>query len=245
MKKFLIICFSIAICLSLSACCMFHDWQNATCTTEKICTKCNAVEGEALGHDWQDATCTSPKSCSRCGLTEGDALGHWTDNWENSDEGDAIVLKCKLCSEVISSARKVEISIDNYDDYFELSYGDVSAGLVGEIDPHRYISRPYVCNLKDEYSIAPDAGSEVVLCYNYDWRLQQFYGGTEISEEDFAVLGTPISDRIADHYTEELIWEQDTKKLFIDGISDAEYVMFHTCENLIFTDVSGVLYLQS
>ena len=58
-------------------------------------------------------------------------------------------------------------------------------------------------------------------------------------------MGTPISNRIADHYTEEIVWAQDTKKIFVDGISDAEFVMFHTCENLVFTDVSGVLYFMA
>lgn len=31
---------------------------------------------EALGHNWVDATCTTPKTCSRCDATEGEALGH-------------------------------------------------------------------------------------------------------------------------------------------------------------------------
>lgn len=32
-----------------------HDWQEATCTTAKICSKCEETEGEALGHNWVPA----------------------------------------------------------------------------------------------------------------------------------------------------------------------------------------------
>ena len=57
-----------------------HDWADATCTAPKTCSVCDATEGEALGHDWADATCTAPKTCSVCDATEGEALGHtWVD----------------------------------------------------------------------------------------------------------------------------------------------------------------------
>ena len=48
-----------------------HDWQKATCTDPKICSKCEEQRGSALGHDWMDATCEAPKTCSICGETEG------------------------------------------------------------------------------------------------------------------------------------------------------------------------------
>lgn len=35
----------------------------------------------ALGHNWVDATCTTPKTCSRCDATEGEALGHAWGLW--------------------------------------------------------------------------------------------------------------------------------------------------------------------
>ena len=33
-----------------------HDWQEATCTESKKCSKCGATEGEALGHEWGTPT---------------------------------------------------------------------------------------------------------------------------------------------------------------------------------------------
>ena len=53
-----------------------HIWANATCTTPKTCTICNATEGTATGHFWNDATCTAPKTCAACSATEGTAIGH-------------------------------------------------------------------------------------------------------------------------------------------------------------------------
>lgn len=58
-----------------------HSWNVATCEAPKICSKCSATEGDALGHSWESATCESPKTCSRCSATEGDALGH---SWESA-----------------------------------------------------------------------------------------------------------------------------------------------------------------
>ena len=53
-----------------------HVWVDATCTSPKTCSECNATEGDALGHTWVDATCTLPKTCSVCQATEGDPAGH-------------------------------------------------------------------------------------------------------------------------------------------------------------------------
>lgn len=82
-----------------------HDWQAATCTAPRICSVCDAKDGEPLGHtwsvaaceepeqcvicgthrhwyssdlghDWELATCTVPKTCARCGLTDGEPYGH-------------------------------------------------------------------------------------------------------------------------------------------------------------------------
>ena len=63
-----------------------HEWQEATCTEPKVCTKCGETEGEALGHDWQEATCSTPKTCLRCGETEGSALGHDVVEWITTKE---------------------------------------------------------------------------------------------------------------------------------------------------------------
>lgn len=76
MKKLIAV---ILICLSvfaLGGCCFSHDWQEATCTAPKTCSKCGKTEGEPLPHTWKEATCEKPKTCSVCGATEGSPLGH-------------------------------------------------------------------------------------------------------------------------------------------------------------------------
>ena len=68
------------MCMLLTGCCLSHDWEEATCTAPKTCTKCGKTEGEVLAHDWAEATCTIPKTCKDCGAAEGEALGHtWTE----------------------------------------------------------------------------------------------------------------------------------------------------------------------
>ena len=48
--------------------------------TTYTCVRCgNTYNGDyqnILGHNWEDATCTDPKACSRCGITEGSPNGH-------------------------------------------------------------------------------------------------------------------------------------------------------------------------
>lgn len=51
-----------------------HTWADATCTSPRICTTCNANGGPAKGHNWTDASYTDPKHCTICGATEGSAL---------------------------------------------------------------------------------------------------------------------------------------------------------------------------
>ena len=73
-----------------------HNWVDATCTAPKTCSKCNATEGAAAGHNWVDATCTTPKTCSKCNATEGAAAGH---NWV-----DATCTAPKTCSKCNTTA---------------------------------------------------------------------------------------------------------------------------------------------
>ncbi len=42
------------------------------------CSACNNNYTETIkgGHNWNDATCTEAKTCSKCNTTSGDALGH-------------------------------------------------------------------------------------------------------------------------------------------------------------------------
>lgn len=57
-----------------------HEWTEANCVAPKTCSKCDNIDGDALGHTWHDADCEHPKTCEICGTAEGEALGHsWTD----------------------------------------------------------------------------------------------------------------------------------------------------------------------
>ena len=83
MKKITVLLAVIVLCaaLTLTGCgeCK-HRWMAADCTTPRICSECNASEGEPLGHTWSEADCTTPKTCSLCQQTTGDPLGHtWID----------------------------------------------------------------------------------------------------------------------------------------------------------------------
>ena len=96
MKRQILIILSALLCIALLAgCSCQHEWREATCTDPRHCSKCEAVEGEALGHTWTDADCENPKTCSRCGLTEGAASGH---NWT-----EATCTTPKICSRCSAS----------------------------------------------------------------------------------------------------------------------------------------------
>ena len=92
-KKLIVLAMFLALVLVLTGCACKHEWVEATCTVAKTCSKCEEVEGEALGHTWVDATCEAPKTCSVCGETEGEALGHtWVD-------ADCVTPKtCSVCA---------------------------------------------------------------------------------------------------------------------------------------------------
>ena len=77
MKKFWICLCVMVLCLSISGCCLSHDWAAATCTSPETCTKCGEIQGEALGHEKGDFVVTETDliaalvkyeaRCTRCG----------------------------------------------------------------------------------------------------------------------------------------------------------------------------------
>ena len=81
---------------NLSATECIHDYSEATCTSPKICIKCEATEGSSKGHMWKEATCIVSKTCSVCGVTEGSTIEH---NYQNGhctmcyDASDIVVSK--------------------------------------------------------------------------------------------------------------------------------------------------------
>ena len=100
MKRRLVI---ILVCLTvfmLCGCCLSHEWQEATCTEPKTCSKCGKTEGEALGHTWEEATCTKAKTCSICGQTEGKPLGHQATPATCTEDS-----VCSVCGEIVAKAK--------------------------------------------------------------------------------------------------------------------------------------------
>lgn len=49
-KKIMISAVLLVCALMLTGCMCEHEWTEATCTSPKTCSKCEATEGEALGH---------------------------------------------------------------------------------------------------------------------------------------------------------------------------------------------------
>ena len=101
----------ILICINLTGCCLSHDWQEATCTQPKTCSKCDKTEGEALGHKWIEATCTAPQTCNVCGATTGEKLGHtptpgeWiVDRAATCDEEGSRHGVCGVCGETVTAS---------------------------------------------------------------------------------------------------------------------------------------------
>ena len=87
----------VSFVFMVTGCCIFHDWQEATCIEAKTCILCGDTEGEALGHSWEEATCTEPKTCSVCRETEGGSEHDWARQ------------NCKICGETIG---KTVVNVD-------------------------------------------------------------------------------------------------------------------------------------
>ena len=77
MKKFVIFTLMLAMVLSMVGCGCDHQWQDATCSAPKTCTRCGETSGEALEHttgqleivsvDTAALTITYQLPCSTCG----------------------------------------------------------------------------------------------------------------------------------------------------------------------------------
>lgn len=79
MKRILLAVLLVCI-LALPGCMCMHRWEEATCSSPRLCTACGKTEGAPLGHNWAERTCETPKTCLSCGKTRGEALGHaWTE----------------------------------------------------------------------------------------------------------------------------------------------------------------------
>lgn len=76
------------------------------------------LAGCSCQHDWQDATCSTPKTCSKCGETEGDVVAHIQGEWEIVTEATYSTpgvkkAYCTLCGEVLAEESFIKERIQN------------------------------------------------------------------------------------------------------------------------------------
>ena len=134
--RFIALSLCAILLVGLYGCGCKHEWQDATCTEPKTCSKCGETEGKALGHDWTVATCTEPKTCSRCGQTEGDSLGHTWSEWTVTREATPTVKgeKKQICS--ICGAENIveyELEVLHENGYCLLSPKEIGERLTNKL----------------------------------------------------------------------------------------------------------------
>lgn len=58
-KRYILLCLTVFLLLSLSACGHTHKWEDATCTAPKTCVGCGETQGEKTRHNVpEDGICT-------------------------------------------------------------------------------------------------------------------------------------------------------------------------------------------
>ena len=111
MRKRVTILLAALFCLVLlTGCGCQHEWNEATCTAPKVCSKCGEVEGEPAGHRWESATCTAPETCTACGETKGEVLAHTFGEWQIVNETEMEHI-CDACGETETVPAEKEVLI--------------------------------------------------------------------------------------------------------------------------------------
>ena len=150
-----------------------HRFDDATCTTPKVCIRCQAEEGEPLGHDFDDATCMEAAKCKICGEIDGEPLGHnYVDNvCSVCDEVDPDSLPVGLENKVVIDSKHCDFLDGEFVDTYGNAYDNACHFYyIGNTD-----SSKAIFNINKEYktftaSIAgcPDASSEAeMIVYVY------------------------------------------------------------------------------
>lgn len=76
-----------------------HSFSVASCTTDSVCARCNKVVEQAYGHNMTTVSCTESAHCITCGYVEQEAYGH--DYCEVSCTQDSV---CSRCGDVRQKA---------------------------------------------------------------------------------------------------------------------------------------------
>ena len=126
----------LTVIVTMTGCCINHDWKEATCTQAQTCSKCGEIEGEPLGHEWIEATCTTPRTCGRCGETEGEALGH-----QLSEATYQQPATCSICGERVGDKLQADfekyglecVELNRIYDYTTQCYDDISQNTTAKL----------------------------------------------------------------------------------------------------------------
>ena len=113
----------VVLAFSLSSCECNHEWQEATCTTPRTCTKCGETIGTTLYHNYERVGCDEYLRCKDCGTdsTYSKSYHSYVGNCEeigacfycgepspkaleHTYKGNIHtgIIKCKNCNETIS-----------------------------------------------------------------------------------------------------------------------------------------------
>ena len=250
MRKHALSLLTFLLCtVLLAGCSCRHQWQEATCTTAKHCTECDAVEAEALGHDWLDATCVAPRTCSRCGLTDGNALGH---NWL-----DATCMNAKTCSIcAITEGQPLEhiwagkatlyttpwcalcgTEGDPLPGYF--AQQGLSVNIRSEL-PADYVTNTYVRHdlettgrfLASQVEIFESDSSHSAK-RGYEWRKVDIT--ISFSDSHAGLYGANVAFSLADYYHDRFLTSAEKRDRFSVTYNDKKYQCMVTYENVEFS----------
>ena len=259
-KTILMLLTAFGLTALLAGCGCQHTWLEADCDTPKTCSKCAAVEGEALGHSWTEADCEHPRTCSVCTLTEGNALGHdWLDATctaartcrtcsategdplEHDWTGEATLYEGPLCA--ICGAEG-----DPLPGYF------VQNGLTINALPQQeaeYITGTYV--RPDLDTVGQFFSSGVMIMESddthrakkgYEWRTVDII--ITFSDSNSGIYGTDVVCSRADYYQDLELKQANKQDRFRITYNGKEYQCLATYENVGFhyTDNSNIFQMS-
>ncbi len=243
MKKATLLFCTVLMAVSLSGCCIKHNWVEATCTEPKTCSRCGETEGDPLGHEWVDATCTEAKTCSVCGATDGDPLGHdWVDATCTEPK------KCSVCGLTDGEPLGHEFAEANYQQPSKCIRCDETQGekLVASFEEHGLeinatLDRP----ISYKTCCYDNAKKETVGSVRFS-DFQCFKGNDYLPEKDGYVW---MSIFVTVDYTDENAWnygfrtgrsfedyytieENDASMVWHDSISDVPNDLKPFCERM-------------
>lgn len=250
MRKHTLCLLTFLLCtVLLAGCSCRHQWQEATCTTARHCTECEAVEAEPLGHDWQEATCVTPRTCCRCGLTDGNALGH---NWLDATCTNAKT--CSICA--ITEGQPLEHIWAGKATLYTAPWCAL-CGTEGEPLPGYLAQHGLVVNIRPELAVdyitntyvRPDLETTGMFLASpveifesdpnhsvkrgYEWRKVDIT--ISFSDSNAGLYGANVAFSLADYYQDRVLNPAEKRDRLSVTYNDKNYQCLVTYENVEFT----------